>query len=162
MSKIRFAFITAITVFTFNVFAQSTTLKTVGIVPDKSIDEAIASLRAAKAAKTDADRNAKVSAAKNLLVNQVGDVTYRASVEVNGEKQFDGTDFYGMPDFENTCYRGTAQEASRMILAALNLENWNSDEEWITSVVVSGQDIDIVVHDGPNEQDLEFSISACQ
>lgn len=162
MSKVRISLCAAIVLFSFNVFAQSTTIQTVDIVSDENIDKAIATLRAAKSTSTDADRNAKIIAAKNLLVNGVGNVTYKASVEVNGQRQFDGEDFYGMPDFENTCFRGTAQEASRLISAALNLENWNSDEEWITSVVVSGRNINIVVHDGPNEVDLEYSIAPCK
>lgn len=142
-------------------FAQQTDLQVPGVITDAQIEEAIDNLQRAQRSRTVATRNNRIADAKSVLVAKPGIETFAAEVESEGDKQFT-EETSGIPHLPAACFRGTPAETVRLINRALEVGQWEGDEERILSAGVSGSKVILKIEDQPNEMVYDFDLEACE
>lgn len=142
-------------------FAQQTELQVPGTISDKQIADAIANLELARTMTEPSARHDLIVAAKEDLVAQPATEVFAAEVESEGDKQFI-EEYSGMPHLHGTCFRGAPTETARLINRALEVGQWEGDEERILSAKADGAKVILKIEDQPNESIFDFELESCE
>lgn len=140
--------------------AVTTTLNLPAPPTKENMYKAIAYIK--RAAK-DQDIQKNLDKARSAISMTTKKEVYNAAVYINGNKQFNNRgDNIPSWNFSGYCYKGEVAEAVRLINKAIELNFWDSDEEWIDSASVNGKQITLVIQDGPNEYSWLEHFGACK
>lgn len=127
---------------------------------DANIRKAVRTLSNALKTGDSEEKARQLHLARKLLNTRKIETTYAAAIYVDKVKQFEGGEDSAY-NFDETCYLGNTKAAAELINAALEQGLWAGDEESVQSAAVNGKEIDLKVHDGPNDEDMDFTIKAC-
>lgn len=128
---------------------------------DANLQKAITTLYKAVNTTSEAKKDKYTADARKLLTARKVSHTFPGAVYVNGVKQFEkGED--SAYDFDNTCFQGRVADAANLINLALEQGLWSGDEEKVIGAEAQGAKINLSVHDGPNDENINVDISECR
>ena len=147
--------------FTTTAFAD-TSLSTTAPATKKQVEKAAEILKEASALNlTDKTRAVKITKARKLIEDRNVVKKIEADLICDGAKQFDNDEYVDNPT--DCCYKGDLADAKTLVeTAVFQSGKWDWDEFSVSKVLIRGQNLEIVIHDGPNNEDNSLVASKCQ
>jgi hypothetical protein len=153
--------------FTFSLFLSvsafaDTNLATTAPATKKQVEKAAEILKEASALDlNDKSRAVKITKARKLTEDRSVVKKIAADLICDGAKQFENDEYVDNPT--DCCYKGEVADAKVLVeTAVFQSGKWEWDEYKVSKVSTRGQNLEITIHDGPNNEDNSLVASKCQ
>jgi len=140
--------------------SETTTVKLSESASNSSIKKAISKLYQAMQSKTEEKKSLAIEKAKGHLESVEKNIVFQSALYMDGEKI--NLDHFHVELVDlHICYKGTSNEAFKLVQLLVKQGLFKNDEEWVQSVLLSGHKINLLIKDGPNDDEWTETIAEC-